>query len=142
MNSLISRGSLLDDFFRDVAPGFYVRPLHGDVLPQPSQIRVDVREDDNGYTVQAEMPGVPKDDIQVSIDGAVVSLRAQVQQHDEKKDGEKVLRSERYFGSVARSFQLPMEVDAAKAKARYDNGVLTLALPKKIESKAQRLAIE
>ncbi|MCZ2103140.1 MAG: Hsp20/alpha crystallin family protein, partial [Burkholderiales bacterium] len=66
MNSLISRGSLLDDFFRDVAPGFYVRPLHGDVLPQPSQIRVDVREDDNGYTVQAEMPGVPKDDIQVS----------------------------------------------------------------------------
>ncbi|MEB2348660.1 MAG: Hsp20/alpha crystallin family protein [Comamonadaceae bacterium] len=142
MNSLISRGSLLDDFFRDVAPGFYVRPLHGDVLPQPSQIRVDVREDDNGYTVQAEMPGVPKDDIQVSIDGAVVSLRAQVQQHDEKKDGEKVLRSERYFGAVARSFQLPMEVDTAKAKARYDNGVLTLALPKKIESKAQRLAIE
>lgn len=142
MNSLISRGSLLDDFFRDVAPGFYVRPLHGDVLPQPSQIRVDVREDDNGYTVQAEMPGVPKDDIQVSIDGAVVSLRAQVQQHDEKKDGEKVLRSERYFGAVARSFQLPMEVDTAKAKARYDNGVLTLALPKKIESRAQRLAIE
>lgn len=142
MNSLISRGSLLDDFFRDVAPGFYVRPLHGDALPQPSQIRVDVKEDDSGYTVQAEMPGVPKDDIQVSIDGAVVSLRAEVQQHDEKKDGEKVLRSERYYGSVARSFQLPMEVDAGKAKARYDNGVLTLSLPKKLEGRTQRLAIE
>lgn len=142
MNSLISRGSLFDDFFRDVAPGFYVRPLHGDALPQPSQIRIDVKEDDAAYSVQAELPGVPKEDIQVSIDGAVVTLRAEVRQHDEKKDGEKLLRSERYFGAVARSFQLPMEVDAAKAKAKYDNGVLTLALPKKLEGKAQRLAVE
>ena len=142
MNSLISRGSLFDDFFRDVAPGFYVRPLHGDTLPQPSQIRIDVKEDDAAYSVQAELPGVPKEDIQVSIDGAVVTLRAEVQQHDEKKDGEKLLRSERYFGAVARSFQLPMEVDAAKARAKYDNGVLTLSLPKKLEGKAQRLAVE
>lgn len=142
MASMISHAHLLDGFFRDFAPGFYVRPLHGDALPTPAQIRVDVKEDDGAYTVQAEMPGVPKDDIQVSIDGAVVSLRAEVQQHDEKKDGEKLLRSERYYGSVARSFQLPMEVDAAKAKARYDNGVLTLALPKKLEGKVQRLAIE
>jgi len=71
-----------------------------------------------------------------------VTMRAEVQQQDEKKEGEKVLRSERYFGSVARSFQLPMEVDAAKAKARYKNGVLTLTLPKKLEGKAQRLAVE
>ena len=142
MNSLMTRGNLLDDFFRDVAPAFYVRPLHGDALPQPSQIRFDVKEDDAGYSVQAELPGVSKEDIQVSIDGAVVTLRAEVQQHDEKKEGEKVLRSERYFGSVARSFRLPMEVDAAKAKARYENGVLTLTLPKKLEGKAQRLAVE
>ena len=142
MNSLVSRGSLFDDFFKDIAPGFYVRPLHGDALPQPSQIRIDVKEDDAAYKVQAELPGVPKEDIQVSIDGAVVTLRAEVQQHDEKKDGEKLLRSERYFGSVARSFQLPVEVDAASAKARYDNGVLTLTLPKKLEGKVQRLAVE
>ncbi|QEA12019.1 Hsp20/alpha crystallin family protein [Comamonas flocculans] len=142
MNALMTRGSLFDDFFRDIAPGFYVRPLHGDALPQPSQIRIDVKEDDGGYRVQAELPGVPKEDIQVSIDGAVVTLRAEVQQHDQKKDGEKLLRSERYFGSVARSFQLPMEVDSTKAKAKYDNGVLTLSLPKKLEGKAQRLAVE
>ena len=142
MNALMSRPSLFDEFFRDVAPGFYVRPLHGDALPQPSQIRIDVKEDDAAYKVQAELPGVPKEDIQVSIDGAVVTLRAEVQQHDEKKDGEKLLRSERYFGSVARSFQLPVEVDAASAQARYDNGVLTLTLPKKLEGKVQRLAVE
>lgn len=142
MNSLVTRGSLFDDFFKDIAPGFYVRPLHGDGVPTPSQIKVDVKETDGGYTVQAEVPGVPKEDIHVSIEGNVVSLRAEVRQHDQKTEGEKVLRSERYFGSVARSFQLPVDVDAAQAKAKYDNGVLTLTLPKKQGGNAQRLSIE
>ena len=143
MNSLVSRGSLFDDFFRDVAPGFYVRPLHGDNnLPAPGQIKVDVKENDGGYTVHAELPGVPKEDIHVSIEGNVVSLRAEVRQHDEKRDGEKVLRSERYYGAVARSFQLPAEVDPAQAKAKYDHGVLVLTLPKKQSKVAQRLTIE
>ena len=142
MNSLVSRGSLFDDFFKDIAPGFYVRPLHGDNLPAPSQIKVDVKETDGGYTVQAEVPGVPKEDIHVSIDGNVVSLRAEVRQMDQQTEGEKVLRSERFFGSVARSFQLPADIDAAQAKAKYDNGVLTLSLPKKLSNAAQRLNIE
>lgn len=142
MNSLVTRGSLFDDFFKDFAPGFYVRPLHGDGLPTPSQIKIDVKEDDAAYTVHAEVPGVPKEDIHISIDGNVVSLRAEVRQHDEKKEGEKVLRSERYFGSVARSFQLPVDVDAAQCKAKYDNGVLTLTLPKKQGNKTQRLTID
>ena len=142
MNSLVTRGSLFDDFFKDFAPGFYVRPLHGDGLPTPSQIKIDVKEDDAAYTVQAEVPGVPKEDINVSIDGNVVSLRAEVRQHDEKREGEKVLRSERYYGAVARSFQLPVDVDASQAKAKYDNGVLTLTLPKKQGNKTQRLTID
>ena len=142
MNALVSRSGLFDDFFKDFAPAFYVRPLHGDALPEPSQIKIDVKEDDAAYTVHAEVPGVPKEDINVSIDGNVVSLRAEVRQHDQKKEGEKLLRSERYYGSVARSFQLPVDVEAAQAKARYDNGVLTLTLPKKQGNKTQRLAIE
>ena len=142
MNALVSRSGLFDDFFKDFAPAFYVRPLHGDGLPAPSQIKIDVKEDDAAYTVHAEVPGVPKEDINVSIDGNVVSLRAEVRQHDQKKDGEKLLRSERYYGAVARSFQLPVEVDAAQARARYDNGVLVLTLPKKQGNKTQRLAIE
>ena len=48
MNSLVTRGSLFDDFFKDIAPGFYVRPLHGDNLPSPSQIKVDVKETESG----------------------------------------------------------------------------------------------
>jgi HSP20 family protein len=142
MNALINRGSFLDDFFRDVAPGFYVKPLHGDNLPTPAQIKVDVKESDSAYTVHAEVPGVAKEDIHVSLDGNVVTLRAEVKQQDTQTKDEKVLRSERYFGAVSRSFQLPMDIDQSTAKAKYDNGVLTLTLPKKIGNKSQRLAID
>lgn len=142
MNSLITRGSLFDDFFKELAPGFYIRPLHGDALPQPTQIKVDVKESDQGYSVQAEIPGVAKDDIQVLIDGNVVTLGAEVKQSDTQTSDEKVLRSERYFGSVSRSFQLPADIDQDTAKAKYDNGVLTLTLPKKKTGASQRLAIE
>lgn len=142
MNALMTRGSLFDDFFRDMAPGFYVKPLHGDGLPSPSQIKVDVKESDKGYTVQAEVPGVPKEDIHVSIEGNVVTLRAEVKQQDSQSKDEKVLRTERYYGAVARSFQLPNDIDEGNAKAKYDNGVLTLTLPKKRGGGTQRLAIE
>ena len=142
MSSLIRRGNLLDEFFRDVAPGFYVKPLHGDPLPGPEQIRIDVKETDKAYTVHAEVPGVAKEDIHVSLDGNMVTLQAEVKQQDLQTKDEKVLRSERYFGSVARSFQLPQDVDQSQAKAKYENGVLTLTLPKKTGGKAQRLAID
>ncbi|HMN57617.1 MAG: Hsp20/alpha crystallin family protein [Burkholderiales bacterium] len=142
MANPVIRNSLFDDFFRDVAPGYFIKPLHGDALPRAAQIRVDVKESDAGYVVQAEVPGVGKDDIQVSIDGGVVALRAEIKQQDSPSSGEKLLRSERYYGAVARSFQLPAEVDPAQAKAKYDSGVLTLTLPKKLPSAAQRLTIE
>lgn len=140
MNSLMTRSGLFDDFFRDVAPGFFVKPLHGDALP--AQIKVDVKEINGGYSVQAELPGVAKEDIHVSIDGSVVSLRAEIKQEDNKVEGERVLRSERYYGAVSRSFQLPVDIDEGKAKAKFDNGVLTLSLPRKLNSTSQRLAID
>jgi HSP20 family protein len=139
MNSLIARSGLFDDFFKDVAPGFYVKPLHGD--PLPAQIKVDVKETPDAYTVQAEVPGVSKDDIHVTIEGNVVTLRAEVKQQDQTQD-EKLLRSERYYGAVSRSFQLPQDIDNAAAKAKYENGVLMLTLPKKTASAGQRLTIE
>ena len=142
MNALMTRGGLFDDFFRDVAPGFYVRPLHGDGLPTPSQIKVDVTESDRAYTVQAEVPGVNKEDIHVSVDGSVVTLSAEIKQEDVQTKDDKTLRSERYFGSVSRSFQLAQDIDQSESRARYENGVLTLTLPKKKSGKGQRLAID
>ena len=140
MNQLISRGSLFDDFFKDMSPGFFVKPLHGDALPQ--SIKVDIKESPQAYTVQAEIPGVSRDDIHVTVDGNVVTLRAEVKQQDSQTADEKLVRSERYYGSVARSFQLPMDIDQGAAKAKYDNGVLVLTLPKKAGNGSQRLTIE
>ncbi|MEZ7827985.1 MAG: Hsp20/alpha crystallin family protein [Brachymonas denitrificans] len=142
MSSLMTRGSLFDDFFKDVAPGFFIKPLHGDPLPSASQIRIDVKETDKEFTVQAEMPGVSKEDIHVSVEGSIVTLRAEIRQEDRQTEGEKVLRTERYHGEVSRSFQLPADIDEANAKARYDNGVLCLTLPKKVSNAPQRLTVE
>lgn len=140
MNHLIARGSLLDDFFKDVAPGFFIKPLHGDALP--AQVKIDVTDDGASYTLHAEVPGVPKEDIHVSIDGAIVSVRAEIKQQDSQSKDGKLLRSERYYGAVSRAIQLPQDVDQAQSKAKYENGVLTLTLPKKQASSAQTLRVE
>lgn len=142
MNALINRPSLFDEVLKDFfSPAYVVRPLHGDGLPNPAQIRVDVHEDGNAYVVEAEVPGVRKEEIDVTIDGAVVTLKAEVKQQDRQTEGNRVLRTERYYGAVARSFQLPQEVDAGKAEARYDNGILRLTLPKLQVSSQRRIAV-
>lgn len=143
MSSLIPRSSLFDDFFRDLSsPGFFIKPLHGESLPSPGSIKIDVKENNGAYTVMAEIPGVKKEDIQVAVEGDLVTVSAEVKQEDMQKKDDRVLRSERYYGSVARSISLPQGVDSAQAKARYDNGVLTLTLPKKQGGNGQRLRIE
>ncbi|HEY0955175.1 MAG TPA: Hsp20 family protein [Roseateles sp.] len=137
MNQLPSlRSSLFDDFFRDLAPGYLVRPLHGDPLPQ--QIKIDVKETADGFQLHAELPGVAKDDIHVSIDGPVVSLGAEIRQHDQKSKDERVLHSERYYGAVSRSVRLPADIDEGRASARFDNGVLTLTLPRRSAPEGSR----
>ena len=142
MTSPLTRGSLLDEFFKEVAPGFFIKPLHGDPVPSASQIRIDVSENDQAFTVRAEIPGVNKQDIHVSVEGSIVTLSAEIRQHDAEREGEKLLRSERYYGSVSRSFQLPAEVDEAQSRARYENGILLLDLPKKVSNSPQRLTVE
>lgn len=141
MNMLPSRHSLFDEFFRDFTPGFFIKPLHGDALP--SQIRMDVKETEQAYLVDAELPGVGKEDIHVEIDGPLVTIKAEVKQFDEAKQDQQKLRSERYYGMVSRSFQLPQDIDRDAASAKYENGVRCLTLPKKRNSGAgQRLRIE
>jgi len=126
----------IDDLFK----GFFMRPVLFEGQPQ-MQIKMDIKEDDNAYTVHADIPGVKKEDIQVSIEGNQVSISAETKMEKEEKKGEKVLRSERYFGKVARSFTLAHEVDEAKAEAKYTDGVLELTLPKKAVTAAKKLAI-
>ena len=119
--------------------GFDLRPVFRDLEPPP-EIRIDVSESDVAYQVKADIPGVGKDDIAVSIDGNLVSIAAEVKRETESKD-ESRLCSERYVGRVSRAFTLPVDVDADKAEANYDNGVLSLKLPKKPNGKSRKISI-
>ena len=127
------------DPFDDVFKGFF-RPVRIEGAPNV-QIKMDVKEDDKGYTVHAEIPGVKKEDIHVTIDGNQVSISAETKQEKEVKEGEKVLRSERYYGKVARSFSVASDIDEATSQAKYADGVLELVLPKKTTATSKKLTI-
>jgi HSP20 family protein len=107
------------------------------------QIRVDVSEKDDAYLIKADIPGVKKEDINVRVEGNTVQIEAEVKQEKENRDkAGKVLRSERYYGSVSRTFSLAQDVDDEKAKASYTDGVLNLELPKKAGVASRKLAIQ
>ena len=98
---------------------------------------------DSAYTVKADIPGVKKEDIKVRIDGNVVQIDAEVKHEKETKgNGDKVLRSERYYGNMSRTFSLAQDVDDTRAEARYADGVLSLQLPKKKSAESKQLAIQ
>lgn len=138
--SNLKRYDPFDDLFR----GFFVRPIDfGGALAEAPAMRVDVKESDKQYEVHAELPGVKKEDIHVDIDGAIVAISAERKQEKEvKENGDRVLRAERYFGKVSRSFQLPQEIDEQSVVAKYNDGVLELTLPKKAAVQAKRIAIQ
>ena len=127
------------DTFDDMSKGFF-RPVRMDGQPD-IQIRMDVKEDGKSYTVQADIPGVKKEDIHVSIDGNQVSISAEALQEKEVKDGEKLLRAERFYGKVSRSFALANDIDEGAAQAKYSDGVLELVLPKKTVTSSKKLTI-
>ena len=133
-----------DEAFDDLLRGFFVRPVsfEGSAREQVAQFRVDVSETENAYTIRAEIPGVKKDDINISIDGDQVAISAEVKNEKDVKDGERVLRSERYYGKVQRAFQLGQAVDENAASAKYADGVLELTLPKKAATSAKRITIQ
>jgi len=131
---------LVDDLFK----GFLVRPLSYDGRGESTlpRMKVDVAERNGAYTVTAELPGVKKDDIQVTIDGAQVTLAAEVKREREASQDERVLHTERVFGKVSRGFTLPQEVDEAKAEAKFRDGVLELTLPKKAATQRKQISIQ
>lgn len=136
----VTRYNPFEELFNDFGKGFWVKPLAFPAGAEVS-IKVDVQEDDKSYTVRADVPGVKKDDIQVDVEGSMVSLRAEAKQEKEEKKGEKVIYSERSYGMASRSFSLPTEVDEKGAKAEYKDGVLTLTLPKKANGGGKRITV-
>lgn len=107
------------------------------------KMRIDVSEKDDAYQVKADIPGVKKEDINVRIDGNVVQIDAEINREKETKDnGGKVLRSERYWGNISRTFSLAQDVDDSKVQAKYADGVLSLELPKKASAASKKIAIQ
>jgi HSP20 family protein len=130
------------DSFESALRRFFA-PVPFETNIQPLQMRLDVADKDTAYVVKADLPGVKKEDINVRIDGNIIQIDAEVKQEKEtRENGEKVLRSERYFGNVSRTFSLAQDVDDTKANARYADGVLTLELPKKSSSASKKVAVQ
>ena len=124
---------LFDDFFSR-SP---FRPLErGDWMPA-----VDVSEDQKEIVVHAEIPGMDKKDIDISLNGRVLTIQGERKQEREEKD-KNYHRMERKHGSFTRSFELPADVDGDKVEAEYKNGVLQLNLPKTKERSVKKIEIK
>ena len=128
--------TLFPDLFRRMA-----RPL-ALADDAPGEIRIDVTANDKDYQVRAEMPGVKKEDVRVSVDGNFVSISAEVRKSSEEKSGGRVIVKETYFGSASRGFSLSHEIDQKGVVAKLEDGVLKLTLPKSQASEARTIKVE
>jgi len=129
---------LVDDLFK----GFFVRPLAFEPRAELVRMKLEVAEKNGTYLVTAELPGVRKEDINVTVDGAQVTLAAEVKREKEAAENDRLLHTERSFGKVTRTFTLPQELDEAKVEAKFRDGILELALPKKAAAQRKPIAIQ
>lgn len=138
-----SFNSLVDELFAEFFNRANVPTARHPNATAVSRARMDVLDKGGNFEVKVDLPGIRKDDIHVGIEGARVSINAESKDSSETKDanGDKVLHSERYSTSYARSFELPAEVTEEGADARFEDGVLTLSLPKRAPTVSKRLAI-
>jgi HSP20 family protein len=129
---------LVDDLFK----GFFVRPMYAGTQEALPRLRVEVAEKNGAYTVTAELPGAKKEDIKVDVDGAQVTLSAEVKREKEVAEGDRLLHTERQYGKVSRSFTLPQELDEEKVAATFKDGILELTLPKKTAPARKAITIQ
>jgi HSP20 family protein len=135
-------------FFNDdldnVFEGFF-RPFHeqaGDAAGSSLVPAIDLHENEHSYTVKAEIPGVKKEDIDVTVHNGVLTINAETRyEHEDKKEG-RVIRQERRYGKYVRSIRLGKDVDENNVRANYKDGVLELELPKVEEVKPKRISVD
>ena len=126
--------SLFDDFFDSMlgAWGSYSSRMPA----------VDVEETGDAYIIKAEMPGFKEDDVKITVDKHVLHIAGEVNENEENKDGRKYLIRERRHSSFERSFSLPDGLDESKISAAFDNGILTVTLPKTPEEQPKRIEVK
>ena len=139
MNAL-TRFDRLEDFFPEMFRRLARAGSLADV--EPTDIRIDVTENDKDYQVRAQIPGAKKEDIRVTVDGNFVSISAEVKKEKEEKTGGRVLVRETYYGSASRGFSLAHEVDSKAVVAKLDDGILKLTLPKREGTAARAITVQ
>lgn len=138
--------TFFDDFFR---PGTLRRALLGDnssapVVGEDRLPALDVQEKYNAYLLKMDLPGVKKDDIDINVANGTLTIKAKTQREEKEENEGKLIRQERYMGSYVRQLSIGSDIDASDINARYEDGVLTLQLPKRQPSQpeAQRITIQ
>jgi len=101
---------------------------------------VDITEDDDKLTLSAELPGVKKEDVKISLNNSILTIEGE-KKHAKEEKAENSYRTERYYGKFTRSFNLTSEIDEGKIKADHDSGILTITLPKSEKVKPRQIAI-
>jgi HSP20 family protein len=140
------RNDLLAPWFEDLFSDFWTRaglpamPRYSDAL-MTGRALMDVVDKGEMFEIKVDMPGVKKEEIEVTVEGARVAISAQTKSEKEVKERDKVLHTERYAATYARTFELPVEVTQEGAEARYKDGVLTLMLHKRTPQASTRLAV-
>eukprot|EP01117_Protostelium_nocturnum_P018567 TRINITY_DN7796_c0_g1_i1.p1 TRINITY_DN7796_c0_g1~~TRINITY_DN7796_c0_g1_i1.p1 ORF type:complete len:236 (-),score=89.14 TRINITY_DN7796_c0_g1_i1:102-809(-) len=122
----------------------FENPLIREAESQMNQVRVNLFSDKDGWVVEAELAGIPKEDVQVEIEDNVITIKGEKKLKDEEEDGKVYSRRESFHGSFSRSFELPDSADATKAKAKFQDGVLKIVIGKKegAEEKVKKISIE
>ena len=124
-------------FLRAPWAGFPEAPWKGDVVPS-----VDIKETDGEILVSAELPGIDPKDVELTLEHGVLTIKGQKREESEKKEGETVVSREIRYGSFSRSMALPGEVQAEKATASFDKGVLKVSVPKAEGARPTRVPIQ
>ena len=132
-------GDWMDDLWNRT--GLTTMPRYAADMPAVERALMDVVDKGDHFEIKVDMPGVKKEDIEVSIEGSRVAIRAETRTTKEEKEGERVLHTERFAAMYARTFELPADVSEAGAEARYEDGVLTLMLPKRAPVSSKKLTI-
>jgi HSP20 family protein len=142
MSKLRTLEPAFSDSFETALRRFFT-PIAFEAEPVNLKMQVDLSENDNAYQVKADIPGVKKEDINVHVDGNTVQIDAEINRKKETKgNGERLLCSERHWGSISRTFTLAHDIDDTKVQARYADGVLTLELPKKNSSASKKVTVQ
>lgn len=127
MDQMVHEGSGLDRFWNESSNSY--------------GLALDVSENENEYTVKASVPGVNPDDLDISLNDNMLTIRGEIKDESEKEEKGQYHLRERHYGSFMRSVSLPATIDSQQASADFENGVLTLHLPKSAETKPRRISV-